>query len=85
MFDSLDFIEIQKYCVFKYEKSFLLLLLHFFRGKKPVIFFFPWGMSENTLFLKLYFDPRILHKISLLGSGFVKSLGRQTFKKSRKE
>ena len=42
-------------------------------------------MSENTLFLKLYFDPRILHKISLLGSGFVKSLGRQTFKKSRKE
>ena len=39
MFDSLDFIEIQKYCVFKYEKSFLLLLLHFFRGKKPVYAF----------------------------------------------
>lgn len=42
-------------------------------------------MSENILFLKLYFDPRILHKISLLGSGFVKRLGHQTFKKWGKE
>lgn len=42
-------------------------------------------MSENILFLKLYFDPRILHKISSSGSGCVESLGHQTFKKSRKE
>lgn len=36
-------------------------------------------MSENILFLKLYFDPRTLHETSLPGPGCAESLGHQTF------
>lgn len=70
--------------IFTIFSTQMLFRINPFRGKKPVIFSLG-EVRKCIMFLKLYFESRILCKLLRWGSGFVKLLGHQTFKKSRKE